>query len=43
MQKETNENTENLKAQVIKVKHRNNEPVEKHNELVDREKEKTKN
>ena len=42
MQKKTNENVENLKAQVIKLKGMHNEIVEKHNELVDRKKEKTK-
>ena len=33
-----NENKENLKAQLIKVKDRYDEIVEKHNELVDMEK-----
>ena len=37
--KKRNENIENLKAQVIKAKDRNNELVEKHDELVYREKE----
>lgn len=42
MKKETNENTENLKAQVIKEKDRHDELVEKHGELVDRERNKRK-
>ena len=36
MQKETNEKIEKYKAQVIKVNDRNNELVEKNNELVNR-------
>ena len=43
MKKETNENAENLKAQVIKEKDRHDELVEKHGELVDRGKKQTKN
>ena len=43
MKKETNENAENMKAQVIKAKDRNNELVEKHGKLVDRGKKQTKN
>ena len=39
IQKETNDITENLKAQVIKEKEMHNELVENHDELVDREKE----
>ena len=42
MKKETNENEENLKAQVIKAKDRYNELVEKHGELANRERNKRK-
>ena len=43
MKKETNENAENLKAQVIKAKDRHNNLMEKHGELANRGKKQTKN
>ena len=42
-QKETNENAEHLKYQVVREKGRHNKLVEKYNELVDEEKKQNKN